>query len=96
MIIGVFFLPHQIVRNDKISIRIVFVLRFPAQFAIENNIACIALGNLVGDNSRDNGVFALAAAFSSQAGNGQTALDQLRLGYLININFLIRLLSVKL
>ena len=50
----------------------------------------------IGDARGDNRVFTLFAVLDHQAGNGETAIDQLGLRRLIHGIFLIRLPSVKL
>lgn len=80
-------LPHQIVRHFKVGVRIVFILLFLTQRAVQHNAARIALRDFIGDARGDNRVFTLFPVLDHQAGNGEAAIDQLGLRRLIHQDF---------
>jgi hypothetical protein len=59
------------------SVRIVFILLFLAQRAVQNNAVRITLGNFIRHHCRDNRVFTVTVGVNHQTRNGQTAINQL-------------------
>lgn len=89
-------LPHQIIRDLKVGVRIILILRLLTQGAVQDNAPGIPLRDFIGNAGRDDGVLTVTTVINGQTGNGEAAADQLVLCQLIHRDFLMTLPSVKL
>lgn len=80
-------LPHQIIRDLKVGVRIILILRLLTQGAVQDNAPGIPLRDFIGNAGRDDGVLTVTTVINGQTGNGEAAADQLVLCQLIHRDF---------